>query len=284
MLLTMKQLRWCILAEVERTSSTTYKVDSDDLKAALQPREHPQGRIRGVDFYVPLRFRNKWEQPQWSSGHQLYALVTKLKISPKDLLTTLKRPLVHDGMTFIASDTAKAQVFSMMATKIAGYFDDQVDVVTCPESSSTMAWELAEAVAAKLGGVPVVLDITRKKKGAEVEIDPDEWDEWVATVRKKGKDDAYIASTRKKAESLVKRWRKGGIPATKDVPHEIRKFLMLHTAGGSIDQVWGKRVLVIDDNVDKAETLRSIHKALRKAGASDVHLAAGWDYSQRKEQ
>jgi|SRR5579863_2575352 len=283
MLLTMGQLRQCIMAEVKKVGADTYEVNSDDIMSALNPRKFKESESRGEAVFVPLRFKSKWDKPRFAGELELYNVVSRLDISPKELLTTLKRPLVKDGITMQAPERAQAIVFGIMASQIARYFEDRVDLVTYPESSSTMARDLAHAVAQKLD-LPietVVAGMTRKKKPEELEIDPEEWENFRAAARARGKDDVYIANTRKRAENMIKRWQRGEVPAIKDIPHENRKFLALHTAGDDIHQARGKRVLVVDDNVDKTETLRRIAQELRKAGAKDVHLAAGWDYAER---
>ena len=284
MLLTVGELRAWIIAEMKKESDGSYTIDGDDLNSALGDRSNPWSKVGGTDFYVPLRYREKFSMGpgDFTNDRNRIDALKRLKLTPKDVLSVLKHsPTTVKGVTLNVLPRARTAVFGRMANRIATAHADDVDVVTYPESGSTMARELAELVADKLGGLPVVTGSVLKKQAAELEIDEPSFEEFRSRSLKRGESPSYIEDTRANVEKSLATWRrKNTRPETKKIPHAWRQFLNLHKVGNA-GPVLGKRVLVVDDNVDKGETLGGIEKLLKQAGAREVHLAAGWDFSDR---
>ena len=280
----MGQLRTKILVELKKDVDGSILIDSDDLSAALAERPQKDSKVRGVDFFVPFRFKDNFDPGQFGSDQQRAAMSKTLKIKPKDVLAVLKHSPVEtaSGVTLKTTERAVNNVIRMMVNAIARrHADLGIDLVTHPQSSSGMALALAQGVAEALE-VPMISTITRKKTAEELTIDEDVFNEFTQEALADGRGEEYVEKTRKDVEKLTAQWKKSSeTPATKKLLHRWRKFLVLHAPGQEIDHVNGKIVLVVDDNVDKAETFKGIEKILKNAGAQEVYNAAGWDYSAR---
>lgn len=272
------------MIEMKKELDGSILIDSDDLSAALAERPEKDSKVGGVDFYVPFRFKDNFSPGQFGSDQHRAAFAKSLKLKPKDVLAVLKHSptTTEAGIVLKTTQRARDGVFRMMISAIANrHADLSISVVTHPQSSSEMALTLAFGVADKLG-VELVDDIVRRKKSEELEIDEDRFGEFQQEALADGRGQAYVDKTRKDVEKLIAQWRKKSeTPETKKLLHKWRKFIVLHTASNQIGHVKGKTVLVIDDNVDKAETFKGIEKVLRAAGATEVYNAAGWDYSSR---
>jgi len=291
MKLTLGQLRTKLLVEMKKDVDGSIIIDADDLGESLAERAQKNSKVRGVDFFVPFRFKDNFDPGQFGSDQQRAAMARALKINPKDVLAVLKHSPITTASRVTLKTTERAinSVIRMMVSAIARrHADLGINVVTHPQSSSDMARMLAQGVADELGvkdelEVPMFSAVTRKKTADELEIDEDVFNEFAQEALADGRGQEYVDKTRKDIEKLITQWQKSSeTPATKKLLHRWRKFLVLHAPGQDIDKVAGRVVLVVDDNVDKAETFKGIEKILKNAGAREVYNAAGWDYSARQ--
>jgi len=277
----LSELRQIILTELRAMSENSYYVDSDDLMSMLKLRANPWSKLRNVDLYVPFRYVDKLVDTNLTTDLQRLQVLREKKVKPKDILDLLKVLTVNVSNTVFYTDQKSQDiVFKIIARKIAAAFQDEVDLVTAPESGSRMASYLASEVARHLN-VQYAPNLLQKKTASELSIDEPRFKEFSSRALSAGQNNDYVTRTRSRLEKHLQNWRRAGTkPETKKLPHEWRKFFNMHKFSGD-QSVVGRSVLVVDDNVDKGETLGAVEQELLSAGASKVFLAAGWDYSQR---
>lgn len=244
----------------------------DDIAACLEPSVKDVATRSGIAAFVPFKYAKKAPENVKRAG-----------MTSKQALGTLKHDVrLPDGrVAKKANENTFYKIVDMMARAIAGRTQrvhPDIDFVMHADSSADMTMWLAEVVAQSLD-VPSVGDAVLKKTTEDFSVDEDRFKEW-----SNGKSKEDVANLRALLDKHVQQFKRTGkIAASKSLPFEWREFFNTHAPGPGIGVMRGKKVLVIDDNIDKGWTFAGIAKLLVAAGVSpdDVVCAAGFDYTER---
>lgn len=265
----LKKLRK-ILAE-DIGNQDMLRLNFDDIMLCLEPSYEKVVTRSGIAAFVPFKYAETTPQHVEGAG-----------MTSKEALATLKRDIPHvaqrvDSKTFY-------RVINLFAKEIAKrqmQVHPDIDLVVYADSSSDMTLMLATAVS-ELMGVSVIVDAVLKRSSEEFEVDEEWFDEWA-----QGQTIEDVQMIRALLDKFVAHCKRAGRDAaSKSIPFKWRQFFNTHTLGPNADDVRGKKVLVIDDNIDKGWTFAGVEKLLINAGVAkeDIVFAAGFDYSERSER
>lgn len=249
----------------------TVWLDGKDLSNCLVSSHKDVAERQGVSVYVPFKY-NPDPPPS----------VEKLGLTSKQALATLKRPVpLGNNRKLKATNKAHDAVVERMAQYISANarksYGGDIDYVVHAASSSHVAEWLATLVGSHLDA-PVVSDAFIKKQGSEVDLNLARFQDWASK-------NPNIAPTVMLAieKTLNTYKRTGKIVASKETNVYWRRFFNNHKPGPGMGALRGKKVLVIDDNVDSGWTFWGMHELLVQAGVDpyDIKYAAGFDYAER---
>jgi hypothetical protein len=268
--MTLRELRDRLAEAFDDAGSV--QLSYDDIAACLEPSVKDVATRSGIAAFVPFKYAKKTPES-----------VKRVGMTSKQALGTLKRdiPLPNDKVAKKVDQKTFYSIVDKMARAIATRTrrtHPDIDVIVHAASSSDMTMWLAEVVGQTLD-VPVVNDAVLKRKGDAFSIDEDRFKEW-----SQGRTAEDVKIVRALLEKTVESYRRTGkIAASKGLPFEWRQFFNTHVSGPGVGNLRGKKVLVIDDNIDMGWTFAGIEKLLVAAGVSsdDIVFAAGYDYSQR---
>ena len=268
--MTLRELR-VMLTEANDSGGDVH-LSYSDIAACLEPSVKNVAERAGVATFVPFKYTKKTPEN-----------VKRLGMTSKQALGTLKRDIpLPDGRVAVKADQKTFYgIVDMMARNIAGRMrrtHPDIDVVMYAASSSEMTLWLAEVIGESLD-VPVINDAVLKRTKEDYDIDEDRFKEW-SLGKSQGDVDILRALLEKHIEQFK---RTGTVAAAKATPFEWRQFFNMHVPGPGMGSLRGKKVLVVDDNIDKGWTFAGIEKLLAAAGVSkdDIVFAAGFDYAQR---
>jgi len=269
--MTVRELR-TVLAEA--IDGEVVKVGYDDVVKCLEPSHKPVLERSGISASVAFKYVKKTPES-----------IKALGMTSKQVLGALKHDVkLPDGRVIQKVDQKTYErILGTLARGITGEMRKKhpdIDVVIHAASSAAMTSEMADIISRTLD-VPLVTDAVVKRSRTELEIDEDRFREWA-----QGKPEAKVTHLRSMLEKHVDEFnRRGQIGdlTSKGTPFEWRQFFNTHSAGPGIATLRGKKVLVVDDNVDKGWTFVGIKKLLMAAGVSsdDIVFAAGFDYAER---
>lgn len=171
--------------------------------------------------------------------------------------------------------------FTQLITKAFINFDTNInklssyDLIVLPQSSSQLLARVVEALGRKYGTAIEVLDSAFvKNKITDITVDPDV----IQSVRKKH-GDKKAASIRKRYEELIDDAEVDGEFKMKRIPtkHGFRRgivnFLKVndHRQDAIFKQVYGGKILIIDDIITSGSTMVEMNRLLENLGAEEVH-------------
>jgi adenine/guanine phosphoribosyltransferase-like PRPP-binding protein len=258
----------------------TYNVTMSDFYAVA--RQQGKGKsylskATGGGVFAPYFIGGSFDPKR---SNTLAVMMSRHGGKPFDVMTAIKKGSVvlDSGLKIVAGQEVQQQVVSIIARGIAeGAKKSRVDAVACADSRSPMAQELAQRVSAILN-VPFIKDAFKKTNDpTSLKIDEEMFDAYANRHRNEPEKIArmrkYLESELKTLKNKAQKSEYISIADHGEIKHrEYFKGFHLPQAEEVLDM---KRLLIIDDNIDKGATMRDLASIAKSLGIEPI-MAAGF--------